>query len=54
MKNDVDQLLFFTSLDPVCRIETSIGLPTNPGLFLIIGLTYLDEKYKESYQRCDV
>jgi hypothetical protein len=54
MKNDVDQLFFFTSLNPLTRMETSIGLPTNPGIFLIIGLTYLDEKYKEAYQKCDV
>lgn len=29
-------------------------MPSNPGIFLIVGLTYLDEKYKEAYQRCDV
>jgi len=54
LKNDIDQLFFFTSHNPLARLETSIGLQTNPGIFLIVGLTFLDEKYKEPYQKCDI
>jgi hypothetical protein len=46
MKNEIDQLIIFTSANSQSRLETSIGLQTNPGIFLIIGLTFLDEKYK--------
>lgn len=54
MKNEVDQLILFTSADPQSRLETSIGVQTNPGIFLIVGLTFLDEKYKEPYHKCEV
>ena len=47
MKKGVDHLFFFSSLNTLARLETSIGLVSNPGIFLIIGLTFLDEKYKE-------
>ena len=54
MKNGFDHLFFFSSLNTLARLETSIGLVTNPGIFLIVGLTFLDEKYKEYHQRCEI
>jgi len=42
IKNEVDQMFIFTSMNSTTRLETSIGLETNPGIFLIIGLTFLD------------
>ena len=54
IKNEVDMLLLFSSTDPVARVETSIGTASNPGIFLIIGLTYLEEKYKDNHHRCDI
>lgn len=54
MKNEIDQLIIFTSANAQSRLETSIGIQTNPGIFLIVGLTFLDEKYKEPYHKCEV
>jgi len=36
------------------RLDTAIGTKNNPGLFVMAGLTYLDEKYKEPHHRCDI
>ena len=47
-------MILFTSLNALARVETSIGEASNPGIFLIMGLSYLDEKYRGSYQGCDI
>lgn len=35
------------------RVESSIGNQVNPGLFMIIAIAVLDEKYKENHERFD-
>lgn len=35
-------------------METSIGCKKNPGMFLILGIGILDEKYQEDFMKFDV
>lgn len=36
------------------RMETSIGCKKNPGMFLIVGIGILDEKYQEDFTKMDI
>lgn len=35
-------------------METSLGLKKNPGIFMIIGISILDEKYQNDHKNFDV
>jgi hypothetical protein len=46
IKNGIDQCILFTGIEASARVESSIGNQANPGLFMIIAIAILDEKYK--------
>jgi hypothetical protein len=46
--------MLFVGAENSSRLETSIGNNNNPGMFMIVAIAVLDEKYKESYEKFDI
>ena len=49
-----DQMIFCCGMEEEARVQTSIGLKKNPGMFMIVAIGILDDKYQVDYTKYDI